>query len=122
VLFGNLLPDGATVRRNFSFGSAEKGRINRLYRGVIDRFLAMRHQITDYFFSLAPLEPVSRVDEIFSIARRSIVEVETHPVNLEEYRFLISGEVLRRTPNLPIVRGFPNPADIRAAVSSKHCG
>lgn len=106
VLFGKLLPTGTTVRRNFSFRKREKSGINRLYRAAIDRVLRKRHRLTDYFFSLPPLEPPSRIDEIFSIARRSNVEVETHPVNPEEYRFLTGGGILRRLGDLPIARGF----------------
>jgi chitin disaccharide deacetylase len=121
VLFGKLLPAATIVRRNFSFRPSEKSRINRLYRGAIDRVLAKRHQLTDHFFSLPPLEPQSRIDEIFSIARRSIVEVETHPVNLEEYKFLTSGEVLRRTRGVQIARGFTNPAQVRATISAEDC-
>jgi len=121
VLFGRLLPAATIVRRNLSFRPCEKSRINLLYRGAIDRVLAKRHQLTDYFFSLPPLEPESRIDEILSIARRSIVEVETHPVNPEEYRFLTSGEILRRTRDLQIARGFPNPAQVRAAISGEDC-
>jgi len=116
VLFGRLLPAGTMVRRSFSFRPSEKSRINRLYRGAIDRALAKRYRLTDYFFSLAPLNPQSRIDEIFSIAQRSVVEVETHPVNPEEYAFLISGEILRRTGNLQIARGFTNSAQVRASI------
>ena len=108
VLFGKLMPAGAMVRRNFSFRASEKGKMNRLYRQIVDRTLAKRYRLTDYFFSLPPLEPPSRLDEIFSIARRSIVEVETHPVNPEEYKFLAGGDVLRRTGDLPIARGYAN--------------
>jgi hypothetical protein len=79
----------------------------------------MRHQLTDYFFSLPPLEPQSRIEEILSIARRSIVELETHPVNPEEYRFLTSGEILRKTRDLQIAHGFTDPAQVRATTSSE---
>ena len=109
VLFGRLMPVGAMVRRNFSFRPGEKGWINRLYRGTVDRMLAKRYRLTDYFFSLPPLEPRSRIDEIFSIARRSVVEGETHPVNPQEYRFLASGEIQRRIGDLQIARSFTNP-------------
>jgi predicted glycoside hydrolase/deacetylase ChbG (UPF0249 family) len=110
VVFGGLLPAGTIVRRHFSFRPREKGRINRLYRGIINRILARRHQLTDYFFSLPPLEPRSRIDEILLTARRSVVEIETHPVNREEYKFLTSGEVFRRAADLQIARGFALPA------------
>lgn len=110
VLFGNLLPAGTIVRRNFSFRPGEKSGINRQYRRVIDHLLAKRHQLTDYFFSLPPFEPPSRIDQIFSIARASIVELETHPVNPEEYKFLTSGEILRKMGDLQIARGYRHPA------------
>jgi len=106
VLFGRLLPAGTIVRKNFSFRPHEKGRINWLYRQAIDRVLAKRYRITDFFFSLPPLEPQSRIDEIFSLARRSFVELETHPANPEEYRFLTGGEILRRTSGVQIAREF----------------
>lgn len=101
VLFGGLMPAGAIVRRNFSFRPSEKGSLNRLYRRAIDRFLAGRYQIADYFFSLPPLEPPRRVEEILSIARHAIVELETHPVNPPEYRFL-TAELPQRRDDLSI--------------------
>jgi chitin disaccharide deacetylase len=110
VLLGKLLPAGTTIRRNFSFQPGEKGRLNRLYRSAVDRMLAKHHRLTDFFFSLPPLEPASRVDKIVSMAKQSIVEVETHPVKPDEYRFLMCGEILRRTGDVPIARGFTDPA------------
>jgi len=119
VLFGNLLPADTIARRNFSFRAGEKSGINRQYRKVIDRILAKRHQLTDYFFSLPPLEPPSRIDEILSIARLSIVELETHPVNPAEYEFLIGGEILRRTGDLQIARGYSHPAWTKQSIRLK---
>ena len=108
VLFGGLLPAGTMVRRNFSFRTGEKGRVNRLYRSAVDRVLAKRHRLTDYFFSLAPLEPQNRIYEILSIAAASVVELETHPINIAEYGFLTRGELLRNSGSLRIARGFTN--------------
>jgi hypothetical protein len=95
ALLGGLLPAGTVARRNFSFRPGEKGPWNRLYRVLTDRILARRNQLVDFFFSLSPLEPPRRLQGIFSLARQSVVEVETHPVNPDEYRFLHSGEILR---------------------------
>ena len=106
VILGRLVPSGVIVRRNFSFRASEKSGINRLYRGAIDSILAKRQRLTDYFFSLPPLEPRSRIDEICSIARRAVVEVETHPVNREEHQFLMGGEFLRIIGNLQIAKTF----------------
>jgi len=106
VLLGRLLPPGTVVRRNFSFESGEKGFVNRLYRQVVDRMLARRHRLTDFFFSLAPLEPPGRLKRIFRLARQCVVEVETHPFNLEEYRFLAGGEIFRWSGDCPIAPRF----------------
>jgi len=106
VLLGGLLPPGTLVRRNFSFQSGEKGFWNRLYRGGVDRMLERRHRVLDFFFSLAPIEPSSRLQRIFALARDFAIEVETHPVNPEEHRFLAGGEI------------FPRLGDVRIASPS----
>ena len=92
VTLGGLLQAGTVVRRNFSFAPGEKSLANRLYRRGMDRLLARRHLLTDFFFSLTPLVPAERLDHIFSLSRHHVVEVETHPVNPEEYQFLVGGE------------------------------
>jgi predicted glycoside hydrolase/deacetylase ChbG (UPF0249 family) len=106
VLLGKLLPAGTIVRRNFSFQPGEKSLYNRLYRRVVDRKLARRHRMTDYFFSLAPLDSTERLRKIFSLARQSVVEVETHPVNADEYRFLMGDDILRWAEDCPIAHCF----------------
>ncbi|MBS1806268.1 MAG: ChbG/HpnK family deacetylase [Acidobacteria bacterium] len=105
VLFSKLIPAGTIVRRNFSFRPSEKGSLNRQYRKMIDGLLARRFRLTDYFFSLPPLEPPSRVDEILSVSQRSVVELETHPVNPQEYRYLTS-ELLRKREVASIARAY----------------
>lgn len=119
VLVGSLLPAGTIVRRNFSFRPHEKGTINRLYRSAIDHVLEKRHRLTDLFFSLPPLQPRSRVEEIFAIARGAVIEVETHPIHPEEYRFLTSGEILRAAGDLCISRGFTDPVQARADLAAE---
>jgi hypothetical protein len=95
VLLARLLPAGTLVRRNFSFGAGEKSLANVLYRRLVDRLLARRHRLVDFFFSLPPLRPASRLQRIFALARDFAVEVETHPVNPEEHRFLTTGGLFR---------------------------
>jgi chitin disaccharide deacetylase len=107
VLLGGLLPPGAHVRRNFSFQSGEKSVVNRTYRRFVDRMLARRHRLADYLFSLPPLEPPSRLERIFSLARQHIVEVETHPVQPEEHRFLMGGGIVRTAGDVRIAP-FPS--------------
>lgn len=106
VLLARLLPPATVVRRNFSFEPGEKSFANRLYRQVIDRILARRHRLTDFFFSLAPLDPPARLQGIFGLARQSAVEVETHPANPDEYRFLESRKMFRLAGDLCIAKGF----------------
>jgi predicted glycoside hydrolase/deacetylase ChbG (UPF0249 family) len=110
VLLAGLLPEGTIARRNFSFRPSQKNVFNRLYRRGVDSILARRHRLTDFFFSLPPFDPRSRLEQIFSLARRSVVEVETHPVNLDEYRFLSGGEVFAWTGGIPVAPRFVVPA------------
>jgi predicted glycoside hydrolase/deacetylase ChbG (UPF0249 family) len=94
VLLGRLMPAGTLVRRSFSFQPGEKSWLNRFYRRLIDRLLASRHRTTDYFFSIEPLDPAKRLQQIFKLADTYTIEVETHPVRLEEFRFLMGDDIL----------------------------
>jgi predicted glycoside hydrolase/deacetylase ChbG (UPF0249 family) len=109
VVLPNLLPSGTIVRRNFSFQPGEKALSNRLYRQFVDRMLSRRHRLTDYFFSLPPLEPAARLQRIFSLSNQFVVEVETHPANPEEFRFLTGGEILRCAADCAIAPRFAMP-------------
>jgi hypothetical protein len=62
--------------------------------------------MTDFFFSLAPLKPAERLQGIMCLARQFAVEVETHPANPDEYRFLSSGEICGFAGDVRIARGF----------------
>ena len=106
VVMAGLLPEGTIVRRNFSFAAGEKGFANRWYRRFMDSRLAVRHVLTDFFFSLAPLQPVSRLEKICLLAAHAIVEVETHPVKQPEYDFLMRGELLRLPSNVSIAKNY----------------
>jgi predicted glycoside hydrolase/deacetylase ChbG (UPF0249 family) len=90
VMLQGLLPEGIVVRRNFSFQAGEKGLVNRFYRKAVDSGLGRRHFLVDYLFSLEPLEDLQRRQRILGLAMRSVVELETHPVNNKEYQFLTS--------------------------------
>lgn len=91
VLYQHLLPERVVLRRNFSFQSGEKGILNRAYRGLLDSRLAReRHPMADYFYSMPPLEE-PRLRRIVALSRNSVVEVETHPVNSDEFVFLMEG-------------------------------
>ncbi len=106
VLRDGLLPAGILVRRNFSFLPGEKSLPNRLYRLGVDRRLANRYFLVDHLFNLAPHEPADRLQRIFALARNSLVEMETHPINPVEHRFLTSGGLLRQLGDLSISPNF----------------
>jgi predicted glycoside hydrolase/deacetylase ChbG (UPF0249 family) len=93
VLYGNLLPEGVIARRNFSFPPGEKSKVNRMYRRMVDRRLAKHHPMTDYFFSIEPIDDTERLRGIIELAKRSIVELETHPANPREHALLTRGDV-----------------------------
>lgn len=106
VVGQKLLPAGTIVRRNFSFESGEKNAINRWYRARQDKQLARRHRMTDFFFSLPPLQPPSRLEKIFTLALRANVEAETHPIHPDEYRFLMGEEAIRHTGAVAVLQGY----------------
>ena len=103
LLLAGLLPRGTIVRRSFSFHVGEKSLGNVFYRRLVDRVLARHHRMVDFFFSLLPLAPSSRLQRIFGLARRFAVEVETHPADPDEYQFLTSGEMLSQIGDVRIM-------------------
>jgi hypothetical protein len=106
VILGRLLPPGIVVRRNFSFQPGEKSVINRLYRKGVDCFLSRRYRLVDFLFNLVPLEPSTRMERIVLLARRCVVELETHPANPEEYHFLTGGQSWLSRHNMRIASCF----------------
>lgn len=102
ILLGKLIPSGTIVRRNFSFQPGEKSIANRLYRKATDAILTKRHLMSDYLFPLQPLEPLARLERIVRLAHDCAVELETHPVNADEYQFLVGGGLRNLIGKLPI--------------------
>lgn len=105
VLLGDLLPKGTLIRRYFSAEPGEKSLRTGLYRRLTRIAVARRHRVVDFFFSLPPIEP-RRLGHIFTLSRQYVVEIETHPANIEEYQFLMTGEIFRWSADFPIARGF----------------
>ena len=101
VLLQRLLPAGTIVRRHFSYEPGEKIFRNSVFRLFSRGLVGSRYRRTDFFFSLPPFEPAVRMQRIFSLTRSFVVELETHPINPEEYRFLTSGDLLRWTTGCP---------------------
>jgi hypothetical protein len=106
VVFGGLLSAGTIVRRNFSFKPGEKSWYNRLFRNFVDGVVARNHRVTDFFYSIDPIDEPGRLQRIFALAQHSVVEVETHPYVPEEYRFLCGPEILQLTEKFPIASNF----------------
>jgi predicted glycoside hydrolase/deacetylase ChbG (UPF0249 family) len=106
VLLGRLLPPGVLVRQHFSHESGEKALRNSAFRGLSRMMMGRRYQSVDFLFSLPPLEPPVRLQRIFALARQFAVEVETHPINPKEYRFLTEGEIFRYAGECPIARRY----------------
>lgn len=95
VLLCGLLPPKTVIRRHFSFQPGEKGFANRLYRQVTNRLLSRNHLLTDFFFSIEPIDVPGRLQRIFDMSRQHLVEVETHPIRPAEFEFLTSEKVRR---------------------------
>ncbi len=101
-LVGHLLPRGAKVRRSFSFAGGEKSFVNRGYRALVDRHLAKRHQITDYFFALSQNMEEKRFERILRLASKTSVELMTHPEVRREFDFLTRDEFARAISEIPL--------------------
>ena len=92
MILDRILPAGAKVRRSVSFTADEKNFFNRYYRKLVDRRLAARHQIGDFFFILLLHLPLSRLQRVVELARTYDVELMSHPGVNVEYEALMSDE------------------------------
>ncbi len=95
VLLSRLMPSGTLVRRNFTFQPGEKSALNRGYRRLVDRLLQRRHRLQDCLFALTPLDRPGRLERLIAMARSHVVEIETHPVQPDEFSFLTGGAFFR---------------------------
>ena len=92
LLLSKLIPIGTKLRRNFSFWPGEKSMLNRTYRWLVDRRLACRYRLTDYFFDLTQCIEEKKLDRVAALAKSSKVELMTHPTVSAERAFLMSDE------------------------------
>lgn len=106
VLYGELMPAGTIVRRNHSFQPGQRSIVNRVYRRWLDRMVTRRYRTADGFYILPPTSPPKRLTSIFSLANRYTVEVETHPVDDEDYEFLMGDGLARCLGSVSIARGY----------------
>lgn len=106
VITQQLIPSGTIVRRNFSFWPGEKSFANRMYRRWQDRSLARRHRLADYLFSLPQLTTQVQVLRVIALASHASVEIETHPVDKEEYGVLAERDTSVLGGKLAVARGY----------------
>jgi predicted glycoside hydrolase/deacetylase ChbG (UPF0249 family) len=92
VLLSNMIPTGTRLRRNFSFWPGEKSMLNRTYRWLVDRWLARRYRLADYFFDLTQCIDGKKLDRVTALAKSSHVELMTHPIVNAEEEYLMSDE------------------------------
>jgi len=92
MLLRNPIPTGMKIRRNFSFWPGEKSRLNRAYRALVDRWLARRYRLADYFFDLTQCIQDKKLDRVMALARSNNVELMTHPIIRTEADYLLGEE------------------------------
>ena len=89
MLVDRIIPTGYRIRRSFSFSPGEKGYVNRAYRAMVDRAIARRYKVTDFFFSLDQTLRYDRLGRVLDLARTSVVELMAHPKYPSEFEFLM---------------------------------
>jgi len=68
--------------------------INRGYGKLVDRGLARRYPMADFFFSLEECLETNRPSREFRLAETATVALMIHPTNAADYRYLMSDEDL----------------------------
>jgi predicted glycoside hydrolase/deacetylase ChbG (UPF0249 family) len=92
LLLSEVIPAGTKMRRNFSFWPGEKSGFNRVYRALVDGWLARKYQLPDYFFDLTQCIQEKKWDRVAGLANSNNVELMTHPIVDRETKYLMSGE------------------------------
>lgn len=95
LLLSRAIPAGAKLRRNFSFWPGEKSSLNRAYRALVDRWLARKYRLPDYFFDLTQCLQDDKLGRVAALAKSNRVELMTHPVDRAERDYLMSDEFQR---------------------------
>jgi predicted glycoside hydrolase/deacetylase ChbG (UPF0249 family) len=103
MLLHEVIPSGEKVRRNFSFWPDEKGSLNRLYRRLMDKRLARRYSLTNFFFSLGQCLKNRGLGRVAELAKSANVELMTHPASAEERSWLMGDDFLAFTRDLELL-------------------
>ena len=105
ILCSGIVPKGMVVRRSQSPLAGETAWPMRVYRSWRDKILASRYPTTDFFYNLSPFD-ARRLEGIFAQTAHGTVEVMTHPLDEEEYRFLMDGGLTRCLGPHAVARGY----------------
>ena len=101
IIIDNLIPNGMSVRRNYSFAPGEKNLFNRTYRRIIDAWLVRHFLCSDAFFSIKPFYEPERIKRIVRLALLNNIELMTHPEDNTEYNFLLSSKYRQLIEGIP---------------------
>ncbi len=105
MLLSDFIPQGTIVRKSFSNICSEMSWPKRTFRAWQNRILARHYRTTDFFFSIMPLDP-RRLESIVAHVAQGTVEVMTHPVRDEEYRFLLDGGLAGYLGPIEVAHGY----------------
>ncbi len=100
ILLRNLIPEGQKIRRNFTYAPGEKSLLNRMYRLMCDSWLKRKYQTIDYLFSLTELISADKLTQGLEFAKKSNVELVTHPELEKEFEYLMSDTFILALTNL----------------------
>jgi predicted glycoside hydrolase/deacetylase ChbG (UPF0249 family) len=92
MVFGNVIPAGMIVRRNYTFFRDDKSMVNRLFRRFMDAWLCRGHVCNDFFFALPHKDQPERLQDILALAAESSVELMAHPEEDADLDILMSDE------------------------------
>jgi uncharacterized Ntn-hydrolase superfamily protein len=87
-----MIPKGTRVRRTLTFDLGEKNPANLLYRHLLDICVSKRFISTDCFFSIDPVQNLERLRIILNRAIKENIEIEVHPENSDQIKFLLSDQ------------------------------
>jgi hypothetical protein len=102
MVIDGVIPRGEKIRRSFSFWPGEKSALNRAYRQLVDKKLAKRYRLTDFFFALSQTLQGDRQKRVCELAKTASVELMSHPRATREFEFLMSDNFLEMLKGLKV--------------------
>ncbi len=80
VVFGGLFPPGRSSGETFHSSQARKAGTTALFRNFVDGVVARNHRVTDFFFSIDPIDEPGRLQRIFSLAQHPSSKLKHIPM------------------------------------------